>query len=138
MKEFVKIPTAVIRVPVLSQDAVAGFGKQVTDDSFDPPEIKWFYEDQDPDDIDYGIIIEGDSMEPRFHSGQTIFVKLANDCNDSWFGIFCITDDDGITKVVFKQKVMTGKYTYKLHSLNYKKYDDIITEGCKCVAVLVD
>lgn len=55
MKEFVKIPTAVIRVPVLSQDAVAGFGKQVTDDSFDSPEIKWFYEDQVPDDIDYGI-----------------------------------------------------------------------------------
>lgn len=135
MKEFVKNPSNVIRIPVLPQKAAAGLGKEVTDDSFDPPEDKWFYEDQVPFGTDYGIVIEGDSMETRFQDGQIIFVKLADDCNDSWFGIFCNTDNN---KVVFKQKIMTGEHSYKLHSLNHKKYKDIIDEKYKCVAILVD
>lgn len=137
VKRFVKNLSNVIQIPVFKQKAAAGMGKQVTDNSIEPPEIKWFYKDQVPDDAQYGIIIEGDSMEERFHDGQTIFVKLADDCNDSWFGIFCSVDDD-LPKVVFKQKIMTGEYTYKLHSLNSKKYDDITDDKYRCIAVLVD
>lgn len=100
MKYFVKTPANVIQIPVLQQKAAAGLGKEATDESFEPPEWRWFYQEQVPKGAEYGIIIEGDSMEPRFHDGQTIFVKLSNDCNESWFGIFCITDDDKDRKSV--------------------------------------
>ena len=44
-------------------------------------------------------------MEPKFHNGQTIFVKLSSDCSDGQYGIFKITDGYE-TKVYFKQKQM--------------------------------
>lgn len=139
VKEFIKTPTSVIQIPVFSQKAAAGLGKESVDDNIDPPEQKWFYEDQIPFGTKYGIIIEGDSMEKKFHDGQTVFVKLSDDCPDGSYGIFTITDNEG-TKVYFKQKVMQPDGSYVLHSLNEKKYKDISdfqNKIVKCVAVAV-
>ena len=139
MKEFVKTPTSVIQIPILSQKAAAGLGKESLDDSVEPLQLKWFYEEQVPKGAKYGIIIEGDSMENKFHDGQVIFVKLVNGCSDGDYGIFTITDKDG-TDVYFKQKQMKFDGSYVLHSLNDKKYQDISdfkNKIVKCVAVAV-
>ena len=124
MKEFVRTPTSVTQIPIFSQKAAAGFGKESVEDVLEPPEMKWFYEDQVPQGAKYGVMIEGDSMEPKFYDGQTVFVKLVNDCPDGSYGIFTITDSDE-TKVYFKQKHMKPDGSYVLHSLNEKKYKDI-------------
>lgn len=139
MKEFVKTPTSVMQIPILPQKAAAGLGKQSIIDNIDQPELKWFYEDQIPSGTKYGIVIEGDSMEKKFHDGQIVFVKLVDDCLDGEYGIFTITDDDG-TKVFFKQKIMQSDGSYVLHSLNEKKYKNISNfknKIIKCVAVVV-
>lgn len=139
MKEFVKTPTSVIQIPIFSQKAAAGLGKESIEDAPEPPELKWFYEDQVPQGKIYGVIIEGDSMEPKFSSGQTVFVKLTNDCPDGSYGIFTITDNES-TKVFFKQKKIQADGSYVLHSLNEKKYKDILdfeNKIVKCVAVVV-
>lgn len=139
MKHFVKEPTNIIQIPILPQSAAAGFGKSTNDFSSDKPEMKWFYQDQVPYGTKYGITIEGDSMMPKFHDGQTVFIKLADDCNDGDYGIFCITENDN-TKVYFKQKQMVNSSTYKLHSLNTKKYKDITdfeNKICRCVAIVI-
>lgn len=139
VKEFVKTPTSVMQIPIFKQKAAAGFGKEFVDDNIDPPEEKWFYEDQIPSGTKYGIIIEGDSMEKKFHDGQIVFVRLTDDCPDGSYGIFTITDDEG-TKVFFKQKQMKADGSYVLHSLNTKKYKDISdfeNKIVKCVAVVV-
>lgn len=139
MKEFVKTPTSVMQISIFPQKAAAGFGKQSVDDNIDPPELKWFYEDQIPSGTKYGIIIEGDSMEKKFHDGQIVFVRLSDNCPDGSYGIFTITDKDG-TKVFFKQKKMQADGSYVLHSLNEKKYKDISdfkNRIVKCVAVVV-
>lgn len=139
VKGLVKTPTSVMEIPVFKQKAAAGFGKESIDDNFDPPEQKWFYEDQIPAGTKYGVIIEGDSMENKFHDGQTVFVKLSDDCPDGSYGIFTITDDEG-TKVFFKQKQMQSDGSYVLHSLNTKKYkniSDFNNKIVKCVAVVV-
>lgn len=140
MKEFVKTPTSVTQVSIFKQKAAAGFGKESVDDNVDMPELKWFYEDQIPSGTKYGIIIEGDSMEKKFYDGQTVFVRLSDDCPDGGYGIFTITDDEG-TKVFFKQKIMQSDGSYVLHSLNEKKYKDISdfeNKIVKCVAVVVN
>lgn len=139
VKEFVKTPTSVIQIPIFEQKAAAGFGKESVDDTLEPPEMKWFYEDQVPQGKIYGVIIEGDSMEPKFRSAQTVFVKLTDDCPDGSYGIFTITDNEG-TKVFFKQKQIQADGSYVLHSLNTKKYKDISdfeNKIVKCVAVVV-
>lgn len=56
-----------------------------------------------PSETEFGIIIEGDSMEPTFKNGKVIFVKKLNNCDYNDYGIFCITEND-ITKVVFKKR----------------------------------
>lgn len=138
MKEFVKTPTSVMQIPIFKQKAAAGLGKESINDNFDLPEQKWFYEDQIPAGIKYGVIIEGDSMENKFHDGQTVFVKLSDDCPDGSYGIFTITDDEG-TKVFFKQKKMRSDGSYVLHSLNnkYKDISDFENKIVKCVAVVI-
>lgn len=139
MKEFVKTPTSIIQIPIFTQKAAAGFGKETIEDIIEPPKQKWFYKDQIPSGTQYGIIIEGDSMENKFHDGQTIFVQLSDDCPDGSYGIFTITDDEG-TKVFFKQKVMQSDGSYVLHSLNKDKYKDISdfkNKIVRCVAVAV-
>ena len=122
MKEFVKDPSNVIKVPVLPQKAAAGLGKEVTDDSFDPPEDKWFYEDQVPSGTDYGIIIEGHSMEDKFFHKQIVFIQFGRECAPSDCGIFSVTDEIE-TKIYCKQLMQRengGKY---LHSLNTHEGD---------------
>ena len=138
VKEFVRTPMNIIQIPIFSQKAAAGLGKECIDNS-KISELKWFYEYQIPRGVNYGVIIEGDSMEPKFHSGQTVFVKLADDCADGNYGIFTITESNE-TKVYFKQKQMKSDGSYVLHSLNEKKYKDISDfkdKIVKCVAVAV-
>lgn len=131
----------IISIPIFLQKAAAGLGKETNNLCGIKPEyeMRWFIKEKVPKAAEYGIIIEGDSMEPRFHDGQVVFVKLANDCPESGYGIFVITE--GIeTKVYFKQKKILSNNTYVLHSLNDKKYKDISdfeNKICKCIAVVV-
>lgn len=139
IKYLAKKSTNIIQIPILPQSAAAGFGKEASEDQiYEASKIQWFYQEQIPKEAEYGIIIEGDSMEPKFHNGQTIFVKLSSDCSDGQYGIFKITNGYE-TKVYFKQKQMINYNTYRLHSLN-SKYKDIVdfeNKTCKCIAVAV-
>lgn len=129
----------IIPIPILKQRAAAGLGKESNDINDIPFNLLWFDREQIPIGAEYGIIIEGDSMEDKFHDGQVVFVKLVGDCNDGDYGIFSITENDE-TKIFFKQKKMLLNNTYVLHSINYKKYDDITdfhNKICRCIAVVV-
>lgn len=137
IRYLVEEPTNVIPIPIFTQKAAAGFGKEVSDDSIEQPEKKWFYEKHVPYGTEYGIIIDGDSMEPKFHDGQIVFIRLTDDCPDSQYGIFVITDNEE-TKVYFKQKRMVSDNSYVLHSLNSNKYKDMTdfeNKIVRCVAV---
>ncbi|WP_449461492.1 S24 family peptidase, partial [Streptococcus suis] len=67
---------------------------------------------------DFVIPIYGDSMEPEYHSGDYVFVKLTYDLSDGDIGVFEYYGDAYIKQLVIND---SGAF---LHSLN-SKYDDI-------------
>ncbi|HEM4679393.1 TPA: helix-turn-helix transcriptional regulator [Streptococcus suis] len=69
-------------------------------------------------DADFVVPIYGDSMEPEYHSGDYIFVKLSVDLSDGDIGVFAYNGEAYI-----KQLRITDQGAY-LHSLN-PEYKDI-------------
>ncbi|MDD7566653.1 LexA family transcriptional regulator [Streptococcus suis] len=69
-------------------------------------------------DADFVVPIYGDSMEPEYHSGDYVFVKLSVDLSDGDIGVFAYNGDAYI-----KQLRITDQGAY-LHSLN-PDYDNI-------------
>ncbi|HEM4051573.1 TPA: helix-turn-helix domain-containing protein [Streptococcus suis] len=67
---------------------------------------------------DFVVPIYGDSMEPEYHSGDYVFVKLSVDLSDGDIGVFAYNGDAYI-----KQLRITDQGAY-LHSLN-PEYDNI-------------
>ncbi len=63
-------------------------------------------------DADFVVPIYGDSMEPEYHSGDYVFVKLSVDLSDGDIGVFAYNGEAYI-----KQLRITDQGAY-LHSLN--------------------
>ena len=106
----------------MKQKAAAGLGIQTNDYSEYIDEYRFFDKFQIPSETEFGIIIEGDSMEPAYKNGQVIFVKRLDDWDHNDYGIFCITEDE-ITKVVLK-KILLDDGSYCLRYIN-PEYKDI-------------
>lgn len=129
----------IIPIPIVKQKAAAGLGIETDDYSEYIDEYRFFDKFQIPNETEFGIIIEGDSMEPTYKNGQVIFVKKLDDCDYNDYGIFCITEDE-ITRVVFKRKILLEDGSYCLRSINpdYKDIDGFNeTKKCRCVAKMV-
>lgn len=129
----------IIPIPIVKQKAAAGLGIQTNDYSEYIDEYRFFDKTQIPSETEFGIIIEGDSMEPIFKNGQVVFVKKLDDCDHNDYGIFCITEDE-ITRIVFKRKILLKDGTYCLRSVNpdYKDIGEFSeTKICRCVAKMV-
>ena len=73
-------------------------------------------------DADFVVPIYGDSMEPEYHSGDYVFVKLSVELSDGNIGVFDYYGDAYIKELVIND---SGAY---LHSLN-PKYDDILIDA---------
>ncbi|WP_304427782.1 S24 family peptidase [Romboutsia ilealis] len=69
----------IIPIPIMKQKAAAGLGIQTNDYSEYIDEYRFFDKFQIPSETEFGIIIEGDSMEPAYKNGQVIFVKRLDD-----------------------------------------------------------
>ena len=129
----------IIPIPIVKQKAAAGLGIQTNDYRECIDEYRFFDKTQIPSETEFGIIIEGDSMEPIFKNGQVVFVKKLDDCDHNDYGIFCITEDE-ITRIVFKRKILLKDGTYCLRSVNpdYKDIGEFSeTKICRCVAKMV-
>lgn len=70
-------------------------------------------------DADFVVPIYGDSMEPEYHSGDYVFVRLSVDLSSGDIGVFELYGDAYIKELIIDD---SGAY---LHSFNSKKYKDI-------------
>ena len=90
-----------IDMPVADMPAAAGAGN-LLDDS-EHYEMVSFPEDQVHPHADVGIRVSGDSMEPVFHDGQTVWVEKCDSLNEGEVGIF-IYDGKAYIKVYGEQE----------------------------------
>lgn len=65
-----------------------------------------------PQQANYALKVKGDSMEPKYHDGDIVYVKTQKSIENGEIGIFCIDDNVYIKKL----KYVDGKY--RLISLN--------------------
>lgn len=92
--------------------ASAGTGQYLNDVQVETIELPVDY------DADFVIPVYGDSMEPKYHSGDYVFVKLSVELADGDIGVFEYYGDAYI-----KQLLINAEGAF-LHSLN-SKYEDI-------------
>ena len=113
--EFTEKPEPTLRLlPVYLQPASAGTGQWLDDDAQEMTEV----DESVPAKAEFGVRIAGDSMEPRFVNGQTVWVKAAQDANNGDI-VLCTLNDQGYCK-----KLRKDKNGIALISLN-KKYAPI-------------
>ena len=107
--EFTEKPEPTLRLlPVYLQPASAGTGQWLDDDAQEMTEVDEFV----PAKAEFGVRIAGDSMEPRFHSGQTVWVHQQPTLDPGEIGVFLY---DG--SAYLKQLRRDGGRVF-LHSLN--------------------
>lgn len=113
--EFTEKPEPTLRLlPVYLQPASAGTGQWLDDDAQEMTEV----DESVPAKAEFGVRIAGDSMEPRFVNGQTVWVKAAQDANNGDI-VLCTLNDQAYCK-----KLRKDKNGIALISLN-KKYAPI-------------
>ena len=95
------------------QPASAGTGQYLNDVQVEQIEL--------PIDVDADFVVPiyGDSMEPEYHSGDYVFVKLSVDLSSGDVGVFELYGDAYI-----KELIIDDSKAY-LHSFNTEKYKDI-------------
>ena len=78
-----------------------------------------------PAAADFGIRIKGNSMEPRYADGQTVWVKKTNELDNGDIGIFFLDGD------AYCKKLCKSFYGMSLISLNPKYKPIIINEDVR-------
>lgn len=76
-------------LPLYDIPASAGTGEFLDSDRFEMIEV----DDSVPLSADFGIQIAGDSMEPTFANGQTVWVCPQKTLRDGEIGVFCLNGD---------------------------------------------
>lgn len=106
-----------IEIKVYEQPAAAGLGNYLDEPDYRieqyPPKVI-------PAKTDFGVIISGDSMEPKIHDGGTVFVQSTSAIDPGQIGIF-VLDGKAYCK---KLAVDHENREIRLVSLN-QEYEDI-------------
>ena len=90
--------------------ASAGTGNFLDEENFEMMEIT----DPVPQKADFGVYIDGDSMEPRFHDGELVWIEQIDSLDIGDIGLFFL---DGMTYI---KKYVVNNLGIFLVSLNAK------------------
>ena len=92
----------------------AGTGEFLDDENFETIEVG----EEVPEDADFGLALNGDSMEPRYHDKQAVWVQQTNSLSNGEIGIFYL---DGMSYCKQLKDDKDGVYLVSLNS----KYEPI-------------
>lgn len=101
------------QLPVILQKASAGYGQYIDDADIEMVYVK----ESVPENASFGIHVSGDSMEPRFHNGDLVWVEKKDSLNSGDIGVFYLDGN------IYIKKLEYGVEEPCLKSLNrkYKK-----------------
>lgn len=103
------------RLPLYSIGVSAGTGQFLDGEDYEMVEVGA----EVPEGANFGVRVAGDSMEPRFHDGQTVWVRQQRSLMTGEIGIFLYDGSAYLKQLVAKKDRMA------LHSLN-PDYGDIL------------
>ena len=103
------------RLPLYSLAVSAGTGQLLDGEDYEMVEVGA----EVAEGANFGVRVAGDSMEPEFHDGQTVWVRQQRSLMTGDIGIFLYDGSAYLKQLVAKKNGMA------LHSLN-PKYDDIV------------
>jgi len=105
-------------IRVYDQPAAAGLGNYLDEPAY---HLEQYPREVIPSKTDFGVIISGDSMEPRIHDGGTVFVQAQPNIEPGQLGIFLYNGQAYCKKLV----VDHSRRQVRLSSLN-PRYEDIV------------
>ena len=110
-----------VQVNVYDQPAAAGLGNYLDEPACHveqyPPEVI-------PSQTDFGVVISGDSMEPKIHDGGTVFVQSAPSIEPGKIGVFVLNGQAYCKKLAIDH----DRREIRLVSLNPAYTDIIVNE----------
>ena len=71
-----------------------------------------------PDKADFAVLVDGDSMEPRFHNGQVIYIKKQPTVENGQIAVVQIQSPDDFTPKAYLKKIKLVGPDVQLISLN--------------------
>ena len=92
----------------------AGTGEFLDDENFEIIEVG----EEVPEEADFGLALNGDTMEPRYHDKQAVWVQQTSSLSSGEIGIFYL---DGMTYCKQLKDDKEGVYLISLNS----KYEPI-------------
>ncbi len=87
----------------------AGTGEFLDEENFEIIEVG----EEVPQEADFGLALNGDSMEPRYHDNQAVWVQKTSSLNNGEIGIFYL---DGMTYCKQLKQEKDGLYLVSLNS----------------------
>lgn len=108
-------PARLRSLPLYSLAVSAGTGQFLDGEDYEMVEVGA----EVPEGANFGVRVAGDSMEPQYHDGQTIWVRQQRSLMTGEIGIFLYDGSAYLKQLVARESSMA------LHSLN-PKYEDII------------
>ena len=112
-------------LPLYSLAVYAGTGQFLDGEDYEMVEVG----QEVPDGSNFGVRVAGDSMEPRFHNGQIIWVRQQRSLMTGEIGIFLYDGNAYLKQLVARE----GRVA--LHSLN-PHYEDIFISDALPLRVL--
>ena len=112
-------------LPLYSLAVSAGTGQFLDGEDYEMVEVG----QEVPDGSNFGVRVAGDSMEPRFHNGQIIWVRQQRSLMTGEIGIFLYDGNAYLKQLVARE----GRVA--LHSLN-PHYEDIFISDALPLCVL--
>lgn len=109
------IPMAKIRtLPLYTIPVSAGTGQFLDSDEYELTEVG----EEVPENANFGVRVSGNSMEPRFHDGQNVWIHQQRSIMTGEIGIFLYDGNAYLKQLMAREDGMV------LHSLN-PEYGDI-------------
>lgn len=109
-----------VEIKVYDEPAAAGLGNYL-----DEPEyhLEQYPEHIIPQETDFGVRIDGDSMEPKIHDGYTVFIEAKSIIEPGQIGIFVLNG-----KSFCKKLMVDHEHRQTLLVSINKAYDDILIQ----------
>ncbi len=126
MQEETKKLQNIRTIPLYSLPVSAGTGQFLEGDNYDLVE---FTKDI-PNAADFGLRISGDSMEPLFHNGDTVWVKKESTVENGQIGIFLLNGSAYLKRLKqIKGETMLVSLNPKYSPIKVMEYDEFSCVG---------